>query len=78
MIASASLYVCRQSIIAVSSSWCSPGRGDNKLRVFVGNQVTLIFRVLHCHLLAGDEREMKSIEGKSTPRTLKTRQETQN
>lgn len=32
------------------------------MRVFVGNQVTLIFRVLHCHLLAEDEKEVKSIQ----------------
>lgn len=45
-------------------SCCSPGRGDNELRVFVGNQVTLVFWVLHCHLWAEDERGMKSIKEK--------------
>ena len=60
----ASVCVLVQSIMAPSCIWCSPGRGDNELRVFVGNQVTLVFWVLHCHLLAEDEREIKSIKGK--------------
>lgn len=50
-----------QSITAPSCMSCSPGRGDNELWVFVGDQVTLVFWVLHCHLMAENEREVKSI-----------------
>lgn len=31
-------------------AWFSLGRRDDELRVFVGNQITLIFWVLHCYL----------------------------
>lgn len=38
-------------ICMTCSIWDSPGGGDNELGVLVGNQVTLVFWILHCHLL---------------------------
>lgn len=45
------MLVCAHALIMTPCCvWFSLGRRDDELRVFVGNQVALIFWVLHCYL----------------------------